>query len=92
MAYTNPDGYGRLRVDGKKVLAHRASYEEFNGAITDGLLVCHSCDTPSCINPDHLFLGTDKDNFHDSLNKGRRDPVQQAKNRWKSCPTLRREA
>ena len=91
MAYTNPEGYGRLRVDGKKVLAHRASYEEFNGVITDGLLVCHVCDTPSCINPDHLFLGTNKDNYTDSVNKGRRDASAIARDRWIKCPTLRKE-
>ena len=69
--YCNEWGYGRLRVNGKKMLAHRASWETFIGPIPDGLRVCHHCDTESCINPDHLFTGTDKDNVHDCIKKGR---------------------
>lgn len=69
--YCNNHGYGRFRVDGKKTLAHRASYEAFIGPIPEGMLVCHKCDTPACVNPSHLFLGTDKDNVRDCINKGR---------------------
>lgn len=65
----NEDGYGRT---GKKPrLAHRLSYEIHYGPIPAGLLVCHRCDTPSCVNPDHLFLGTDKENTQDCKRKGR---------------------
>jgi hypothetical protein len=83
-------GYGRLRNNGKKCLAHRLAYENTFGKIPSGLLVCHKCDNPKCVNLKHLFLGTNKDNFHDSVKKGRRDCVAIAKRRWELCPTLRK--
>ncbi len=64
-------GYGKFSVDGKIVLAHRSSWELYNGGIPDGLLVLHKCDNPECSNPDHLFLGTCSDNSIDMSNKGR---------------------
>lgn len=69
--------YGSMTVgsrsDGtrKTISAHRFSYEVFIGKIPDGMCVCHTCDTPSCVNPDHLFLGTKKDNSNDRDLKGR---------------------
>jgi len=71
----NKKGYGRLTVQSnnikKKVRAHRVSYEVYNGPIPQGMLVCHSCDIPSCINPQHLWLGTAKENAADCKAKGR---------------------
>lgn len=61
-------------VAGKGLRAHRVSYELFNGPIVDGMQVCHRCDTPTCANPDHLFLGTGRDNAVDCINKGRNRP------------------
>lgn len=64
-------GYGRFWIKPKNVLAHRYSYEYFNGVKPpENLLGCHTCDNPPCINPNHLFLGTDADNVHDSQRKG----------------------
>jgi hypothetical protein len=63
--------YGSITVDGRHVPAHRYAWQLFRGAIPDGLLVCHHCDTPKCVNPDHLFLGTHQDNVDDCKRKGR---------------------
>lgn len=64
-------GYGKLWWDKKHQRAHRVSWELHNGAIPDGMLVLHKCDTPPCINPAHLFLGTHADNAADKIAKGR---------------------
>lgn len=64
-------GYGRFGVDGEDKIAHRYSWELHNGPIPKGLNALHKCDTPACINPDHLFIGTQKDNMQDCVKKGR---------------------
>lgn len=70
------DGYGVLGVGRKQMRAHRASFEAFSGEIPGGLLVCHRCDQPLCVNPDHLFLGTPRDNTQDMIRKSRRKTLR----------------
>lgn len=65
------NGYGRVGFANKRWRAHRLAWVLTHGPIQDGMLVCHSCDRPACINPEHLFLGTPKDNMDDMNAKGR---------------------
>jgi hypothetical protein len=70
---TKRDGYGVIGIGrGKQYRVHRIAWEVKYGAVPQGLLVCHKCDTPLCVNVDHLFLGTPKDNTQDMIRKGRR--------------------
>jgi len=63
--------YGRFRINGKFYRAHRISYVLAYGEIQGNMFICHKCDNPSCVRPDHLFMGTPKDNFNDMLSKNR---------------------
>lgn len=67
----NSGGYGNFWADGHHITAHRFSYEFFVESIPKGMQVCHTCDMRRCVNPDHLWLGTNKENNQDMLNKGR---------------------
>ena len=64
-------GYRTISTPTGTRKAHRVSYEIFCGPVPDGLNVCHHCDRPACVNPSHLFVGTNSDNVRDMLRKGR---------------------
>lgn len=64
-------GYGSFSINGAPAYAHRLSWESQNGPIPDGMFVCHKCDVPCCVNPDHMFLGTHLDNMSDMTSKKR---------------------
>ena len=68
-------GYGSIWDGIRNEKTHRFSWRAFRGEIADGLFVCHRCDTRLCVNPEHLFLGSPKDNVHDAINKKRFDPT-----------------
>ncbi len=89
-------GYAKSRVIKLTWHAHRASYFLFKEDIPKGMCVCHKCDMPSCVNPEHLFLGTQKENVRDMIKKGRKpigenhpsrknpDYLKRGSNHWKS--------
>lgn len=64
-------GYGQINLGDRVTRTHRASYEAFKGTIPDGLHVLHTCDVKTCVNPDHLYLGTDAENSRDRIARGR---------------------
>lgn len=68
---TKYKGYGCIQIKGKHCRPHRLLFEHFKGEIPKGMSLCHFCDNPSCVNPDHLWIGTTQDNSNDMIKKGR---------------------
>ena len=69
--YRDAKGYGSVHVEGQTEKAHRVAYFIEHGYIPEGMHVLHRCDNPPCCRPDHLFLGTNEENVHDKVAKGR---------------------
>jgi len=82
--------YGQCSWFGKPTNAHRVAYLLYVGAIPRGMSVCHHCDNPACVRPDHLFLGTPKDNTHDAMRKGRltKPPLRVPGHRYEAKTTF----
>lgn len=81
-------GYGAFREHGKMHIASRISYEIYKEPIKQGLIVCHTCNTPRCVNPNHLYLGTYSDNTQQAVREGRQFV---AKGELNGCAKLTRE-
>lgn len=67
----NRQGYGLIWDDGKMVSAHRISFRIHKGKIPEGMNICHTCDIPQCVEPNHLWVGTTRENVQDKMLKGR---------------------
>jgi hypothetical protein len=103
MGSRNNDGYGRFRSNGKLVRAHAFAYEWYHAQyIAKDIYVLHTCDTPWCVNPKHLTLGTQTDNMADMRLKGRypkkrfcpqgHDTDKTGRNKQRGCVLCQREA
>jgi hypothetical protein len=69
--YRDKDGYGYFSIGGKPILAHRFMWEMEYDEIQEGIIICHTCDNPPCVNPNHLWEGNRKSNLEDMVEKGR---------------------
>lgn len=75
LGYLNSSGYGVYEIQNRPYRVHRLFLSRIIGEVPDHLEVCHKCDVPCCVNPEHLFIGSHADNMRDMQNKGRRSPT-----------------
>ena len=83
-------GYGRVWHEGKRKGAHRVAYELVVGKIPTGMCACHHCDNPICVNPEHIFIGTHKDNMRDCTAKSRNTLINN-RELWSNGKHMRRK-
>ncbi len=91
LGHKNKLGYGTIDIKYKSVLAHRFFWSLYYGDIPKGFQINHKCDNPSCVNPAHLYLGTQKDNVKDRVNRNRSNTSTLTKNDVINIRCLRKE-
>lgn len=89
--HCDPKGYGMIWLKGSPRKAHRISWELHRYPIPKGMFICHRCDTPACVNPEHLFLGTHTDNMRDMASKGRGAGVKATRSDVELAVSMSRE-
>ncbi len=89
---TNARGYGVISIGGRMLLAHRLAYAMRHGDLPPADFICHHCDTPGCVNPDHLYAGDAAANFADVIQRNRRQYLRGPERRWTRLSPSQKQA